>query len=533
MSKNSVVKKFDALVSKYGFDRHDLVDMYEIDEEMNIIERTLFLIPDAHIERRARKDFENEEGDLSAYGVVVVKCAYLMRWCLECFHSAETVLAGQQADSNTRLRKCSLAYEVYWHLNSDFLLRSVMNKVLESSILDSSFFRHAHTFQHPDLDNVGYHQMLKVVSEIVMLHFQYNGQLLKMNKTGLKPSLLATKASSQGWKLPSQSKSLSLKNDDELQLIRGNKLSIVLCYDVASLVLGGGPAEIKGGQISVFYQDQAIYAGEHSFAIDLDSNNAYTAMVDRWHQGGSRWVSEVLLQETKHRSLVAHAEEIEALIFEACTNLLNIALNNGSGQSLEIHEHLYCRELSWYAFNDYLFGQLRPEFLTPNLCAQAVSRNYDCLAFLPEHARKNLRIGLAALRGDCIDRESIVWGLIFSHTEMPLDALAKAYIQAEGSKCYANLPLRLKTMELLHYTLEKDPDCLNYTTNPSVLANREEFDAFLEHQMPGLAKLVQTIMATTNFSPRQAYESALATQALTVTSEQLPTFDFSDFGIPA
>jgi hypothetical protein len=109
----------------------------------------------------------------------------------------------------------------------------------------------------------------------------------------------------------------------------------------------------------------------------------------------------------------------------------------------------------------------------------------------------------------------------------------KRAAKLEGSKCYANLPLRLKTMELLHYTLEKDPDCLNYTTNPSVLANREEFDAFLEHQMPGLAKLVQTIMATTNFSPRQAYESALATQALTVTSEQLPTFDFSDFGIPA
>jgi len=533
MNKNSVVKKFEALASKYGFDQNNLLDMYDIDDETNIIEKTLFLIDDVHLERRTKRDFETEEGDLTAYGTVVVKCAYLMRWCLACFDSAEAVLAGRHAIHDERLRKSCLAYEAYWHFNSDFLLRSVMNEMLETCILDTQFFRRAHTFRHPDLDNASYQQIFKVVSEIVMLHFQYNGRLLKTNKAGLKISLLATKTQSHGWQLPCQGRSLKLVNQKEVQVIQGSTFSIVLCYDQASLLLGE-TAQITDGEITVIHQGQVIYSGEHSFAIDLDDNNAYTAMVDRWYSGGSRWVSEVLLQKTTQRSIVAHAEEIETLVFEACSNLLDIGMNNDLGNKLKIHERLYLRELSWHNFNAYLFRHLLPEFLTIDLCMQAVAKNNSCIEFLPSHARENLDVGLAALKGAYFGGiEGSVWGQLFSHTEIPLEALAKAYIQEDGTDGYISLPCRLKTANMLKYTVEKHPDCLNYTSNPSVFANRDEFEAFLERQIPGLAKQVQRIMDISDFTPRQAYEDALATMALDEASEPLPAFDFSDCVIPA
>lgn len=533
MNKNSVVKKFDALASKYGFDQGNLLDMYDIEDETNIIERTLFLIDDAPLERRTRKDFETEEGDRTAYGSVVVKCAHLMRWCLACFDSADTVLAGQHEDRDERLRKCSLAYEAYWHFNSDFLLRSVMNRMLESRILDTPFFRRAHTFQHPDLDNASYQQMLKVVSEIVMLHFQYYGRLLKTNKAGLKPSLLAAKTRSHGWQLPCQGKNLKLVNRKKEQVIQGSTFSIVLGYDKASLLLGE-TVQITDGEITVTHKGQVIYSGEHSFAIDLDDNNSYTAMVDRWYSGGSRWVSEVLLQETKHRSIAAHAEEIEALVLEACTNLLNIGMNNDTGNRLKIHERLYLRELSWHSFSAYLFSNLQPEFLTDDLCMQAISQNHSCIEFLPSHARENLEVGLAALKGAYwVGIESTVWGLLFSHTEMPLEALAKVYIQEVGADGYALLPRRLKTEDMQRYTVKTHPDCLNYTSNPGVFANWDELETFLERQIPGLAKQVQTIMDISDFTPRQAYEDALATMVLDEAPEPLPAVDFSDCVMPA
>lgn len=407
-----------------------------------------------------------------------------------------------------------------------------MNNAFEASLLVTPFFRNAHTFEHPDLEVVSYHAMLKVVSEIANLLFQYAGELPKKNKAGLKPWLLATQTPSHGWQLPTQGRSLKLLNHREVQVIQGSTFSIVLSYGEASLALGD-MAKMMGGDITVIHQGKVIYSGAHSFAIDLDRNNAYTALIDRWYPMGSRWVSEVLMQETKYRSIAAHAEEIETLLLEACTNLLDIALNDGSALRLEIHEHLYSRELSWHHFNDSLFGRLRPEFLTHNLCAYAVSQNYDCLACLPEPARNDLRIGLAALKGNCFEYESTVWGLLFSHTEMPLEALAKAYVQDVGSDGYALLPLRLKTEEMRRYTVETHPDCLNYTTNPSVFSNREALEDFLEHQRPGLSQHVQMIMDTAGYSPRQAYESALASQEITVVSEPLPAFDFSDFGIPA
>jgi len=533
MNKSSVVKKFDALASKYGFDQGNLLDMYDIEDETNIIEKTLFLIDDAALERRTRKDFESEEGDRTAYGSVVVKCAHLMRWCLAYFDSADTVLAGQHEDRDERLRKCSLAYEAYWHFNSDFLLRSVMNRMLESRILDTPFFRRAHTFQHPNLDNACYQQILKVVSEIVMLHLQYNGRLLKMNKTGLKHSLLATKTKSDGWQLPRQGRSLKLINQKSVQVIQGGAFKIVLDYDQASLLLGE-TVQITGGEITVIHQGQVIYSSEHSFAIDLDDNNAYTAVVARWYPGGSRWVSEVLLQETKHRSIAAHAEEIEALVLEACTNLLNIGMNNDTGNRLKIHERLYLRELSWHSFSAHLFSNLQPEFLTNDLCMQAISQNHSCIEFLPSHARENLDVGLAALKGAYWrSTESTVWGQLFSHTEMPLEALAKAYIQEVGADGYALLPCRLKTEEMLRYTVETYPNCLNYTTNPGVFASQDEFEAFLECQTPGLSKQVQSIMDISDCTPRQAYEDALATMALDEAPESLPAFDFSGCVIPA
>ena len=529
MSKNSVVKKFDALVSKYGFDHRDMVDMYEIDEEMNTIESALFLSSEPNLERAARRDFESKSGDLTEYGVVVVKCVYLMNWCLECFDGEAMVLACQDLDPDLLLRKCSLAYEVYWQFNSDFLLRSAMNKALELSLMRNQFFRNAHTFQHPDLGNAHYQPMLKVVSEITMLLFQHAGHLPKKNKPGLKPWLLAAKTKSHGWQLPSQGRSLVLKNNEEVQVIQGPTFSIVLCYDQASLVLGE-VVEIKGGEITVIHQGKIIYCGDHSFAIDLDRNNAYTAVVDRWHAGGSRWVSEVLMQETKAPSITAHFEEIEDLMLEACGNLLDVTQNYAS----KIHEHLYSQELACFHFDSHLFRRLRQEFLTKKLCEDAVFENYGCLEFLPEQARNDLDIGWAALRGSYfVGAQNEVWVHLFTYTEMSLEDLAKAYIQEGGSECFASLPRRLKTEEVLRYTVETYPSCINYTTNTGVFANWGALEMFLERQKPGLAKLVQTIMATSNFSPRQAYESALATHAITVTSEQLPTFDFSDFGIPA
>lgn len=528
MSKNSVVKKFDALVSKYGFDQHSLVDMYDLDEETNIIERTLFLISDDHPEHRARRDFETEEGDLTAYGDVVVKCVHLMRWCLACFDSPDAVLAHQQTQRDVLLRKCCLAYEAYWHFNGDFLLRAAMNNTLESGIFHTPFLRNAGTFQHPDLDADLHQQVFRVVSEIANLLFRHNGELPK-KKPGLKSWLLATKTTAQGWQLPRQVGKLSLKNMGDLQIIQGGTFNVVLCYDQTSLTLGE-IAEIIGGTITVSHQDRTIYSGDFSFAIDLDRNNAYSVTVDYWHAGGCGWLTDILMQQKKTSAIASYFQEVEALMLEACGNFLGIIHPK---QRAEIYEHLYLQELSCHRFDSNLFHRLQPEFLSRHLCTTAVNENYLCLEFLPNKVRKEVGVGLAALIGARSGSERDVWGHIFNHTEMPLDALAKAYIQAESSKCYANLPLRLKTMEMLHYTLETDPECLNYTTNPDVFANREEFEAFLEDQMPGLAKLVQTIMATSTFSPRQAYESALATQALTVTSEQLPTFDFSDFGIPA
>jgi len=532
MNKCNVVKKFDALAKKYGFDQDSLIDMLDIDEETKLIEQALFQICDAHCEQRVRKNIQTKEGGWTAYGVVALKCAHLMNWCLNCFDSAYMVLTRRPADRDTHLRKCSLAYEVYWHLNSDFFLRSAMNNVLSGHLHVSSFLRGAHTFQHADLDIKSYRPMLNVVSEIASLSVQYGGELPQKKKPALKPWLLATQTKSNGWELPTQGGKLKLDNREEVQVIQGDTFSILLCYDQASLVLGP-ETRITEGKMTVIHQGKIIYSGEHSFSIDLDRNNAYAAIVDRWDSEPVRWVSEMLLHDTKHRLIAAHAEEIETLIWNACANILSCALSNGSGQSVEVHESLYSLELECFDFACDLFGRLRPEYLTLDLCAYAVSRNYRCLALLPKNARNNLRIGLAALKGSYCDNERLVWGQIFSETEMPLEALAKEHIKEGGSQRYTSLPPRLKTEEMLRYTVETHPDCLNYTTNTSVFQNCEEFEAFLERQVPGLAKHVRTIMDTAGHPPRQAYESALMAQALTVPSEQLPTLDFSDFGIPA
>ena len=405
-----------------------------------------------------------------------------------------------------------------------------MNNTLESGILDTPFLRNAGTFQHPDLDAEYHQQVFKVVSEIANMLFRHSGELPKKNKPGLKPWLLAAKTTSQGWHLPSQRGRLTLKNIDDIQIIVGGPLFICLDYDRASLNLGPF-AEITGCTVTVSHQDKTIYSGEFSFAIDLDRNSDYRLIVDHWHAGGLGWLTDILMQQPKKTSAIAgYLEEIEPLMLEACGNFLEIIHPK---QRAEMYECVYLQELHLQHFDSNLFGRLQPEFLSCHLCTTAVTENYLCLEFLPDHARKELDMGLAALIGAHSGTKRNVWGHIFSCTEMPLEELAKAYILKKGSKCYAELPLRLKTMEMLHYTLEKHPDCLNYTTNPSVFANREEFEAYLEHQVPGLAKLVQTIMDTAGCTPRQAYASALATQALTVTSEQLPTFDFSDFGIPA
>lgn len=530
MNKSSVVKKFDALASKYGFDQGNLLDMYDIEDEINIIRHTLYVSSELNTDRRATRDFETEDGQLTAYGVVAVKCVYLMRWCIQCFDSETTVLVRQRSQQDVILRKCSLAYEVYWHFNGDLLLRTVMNNTLDSSILDTPFLRNAGTFQHPDLDADYHQQVFKIVSEIVNLLFRHSGDLPKKSKPGLKPWLLATKTTSQGWQLPSQRGRLSLTNIDDIQIIKGGRLLICLDYVRTSLNLGPF-AQVTGCTVTVSYQDKIIYSGEFPFVINLDRNNDYRLIVDRWYAGGFGWLTDMLMQQQKKtRAIAGYLEEIEPLMLEACGNFLEIIHPK---QRAEIYEYVYLQELELHHFDSNLFGRLQPEFLSCHLCTTAVTENYLCLEFLPDHARKELDIGLAALNGARTKIERTVWGHIFSHTEMPLEDLAKAYIREAGADGYVSLPRRLKTANMLKYTVETHPDCLNYTSNPGVFANWDELEAFLNRQTPGLAKQVQSIMDISDCSPRQAYEDALATMALDEAPESLPAFDFSDCVMPA
>jgi len=526
MDKTLVIKKFDALVRKYGFDRRDACNMYDIEDDMKVVRRTLFLTQDPKLKRSAQKDFETEEGDLTAYGEVVVSCVNLMHLSLQYFDSETTVLAWQQpSDRNEFLRKVSLAYEAYWHLNGDFLLRSTMNDAIESSLLATPFFRNIRTFRHPDVDPIYHQQVVSVVSEIVSLFFDYDGFLPKKHKPALRPWLLATQTPTQDWKLPIAKNTLTLVSMGGRQLIRGGSFSIELCYDRFSTRFGDN-AEIVGGTVTVVDQGKLIHSDDHSFVVDLDRNNGYTAVVDYWHAGKCRWLPVILKQQRKMASAIAaHLAQIEELMLEACDNLLQIAIENRPEYCLEIHGHLYSRELKWHNFSEYLFRKLRHEYMSSTLCANAVSRNYRCIEFLPDHERKNLDIGLAALSNARSEIISDVWGHLFCHTQMQLGDLATIYIKVGGSVCYTSLPMRLRTEEIRRYMVKTHPDCLNYDTNTTVFANQEEFVDFLELEKTGLAKTVINNMLLTDFSPRQSYEKTLLSNSLTLEPEELPSLD--------
>ena len=520
MDKELVVKKFDALASKYGVDRRDVLSMFDISNEMEVVRRTFFLIQDARLQHSAQKDFESEEGNLTAYGQVVVNCVHLMQLSLEYFDSETTVLEWQHSGPDILLRKISLAYEAYWHFNGDFLLRSAMNDALEYGA--TPFSRNTRTFRHPNVDPVYHQQVVSVVSEIVSLYFDYDGFLPKKHKPPLKPWLLATETPTQDWKLPSTKNTLTLDNMGVRQLIRGSSFSIELCYKGASLAQGDN-VEIRGGTVTVVDQGKLIYSGDHSFTIDLDRNNGYTAVIDYWQAGRCRWLPVILKQQQKMTgAIAAHLEQIEVLMQEACDNLLQLAMSTRLEVRSKIHEHLYHLELTRHNFCDYLFRQLQHEYLNSNLCANAVSKNYRCIQFLPGRELENLRIGLEALTYARSEIIGDVWGHIFCHTHIQLDDLAKAYIK-DNSDCYTSLPLRLKTEEIRRYTVETHPNCLNYTMDTTVFANQEEFEIFLELEKTGLAETVLTIMNISGFTPRKAYERARETASLTVEAKALPT----------
>ena len=528
MNKQQIVDTFDALVRKYGFDESPVLGIDDNEDEIELVGRKLYFAQDEKIKRSAQKAFKTKDGELTEYGEVVVNCAKLMDLSLEYFESEEMILDWHEPGCDWALRTVCLAYEVYWHFNGDFLIRSTMNDALESNSLSSPFFRNARTFSHAKADPV-YHQLVaSVVSEVVNLYIDYDGFLPKKHKPALKPWLLATETPTHGWKLPSIKNTLTLDNMGERQLIHGGSFSIELCYNGASLSLGE-KVEIVGGTIKVIDEGNLIHSGDHSFAIDLDRINGYTAEVNYWHQGKFRLLPAILKQQQKMTpSIAKRLEQIEELMLEACNNLLKVAMSTHSEYCLEIHEHLYSQELfseGFKGFNGQLFRQLQHKYMSSNFCKKAVFNDYQCINFLPAHERQNLDIGLAALKGGRSEYISEVWGRIFCHTQIQLADLAKAYIKEVGSNCYASLPLRLRTEEIRRYTVKTHPNCLNYETDSSVFANREEFMDFLELERTGLANTVINNMLLTGFSPRQAYESTLESISLAVESEELPFLD--------
>ena len=525
MNKKMIVNTFDALVRKYGFDHSEVLDMDDNEDEIELVERTLYFTQDEKLKSSAQKAFVTKDGDLTEYGEVVVSCAKLMNLSLEYFDSEETILHWHGPDREGVLRTVCLAYEVYWHFNGDFLIRSTMNDALESNSLSSPFFRNARTFRHTKVDPV-YHQLVaSVVSEVVNLFIDYDGFLPKKHKPALKPWLLATETPSHDWELPNIKNTLTLDNMGERQLIHGGSFSIELCYNGASLSLGD-KVEIVGGTVKVIDEGKLIHSGDHSFTIDLDRINGYTAEVNYWHQGKFRLLPAILKQHQKMTlSIAKRLEQIEELMLEACDNLLKVAMSTHPEYCLEIYGHLYSQELLSEGFSSQLFRQLQHTYMSSNLCMNAVFNNYRCINFLPAHERQNLDIGLAALKGESSEFISDVWDCIFCHTEIQLPDLAKAYIKEVGPNCYASLPLRLRTEEIRRYTVKTHPNCLNYETDSTVFANREEFMDFLELERSGLANTVINNMLLTGFSPRQSYESALESISLAVESEELPFLD--------
>ena len=473
---------------------------------------------------------KDEKGHRTAFGEVVVACTQIMMLAMDYYSSwPQTVANWSQSvvqDGGRVLKTMSLAYELYWHLNGNLVLRHAMTKVIDEGFHSSSILRNAATLSHPNINPIAHQQAFAVLSEILSMHYDYDGELPGKNQLALKPELLAVKNPHGQWVLPTRTATMVLANRGGLQVIRGGAITIILDYTQGQIDFTEGPS-VVGGILVIEYRNRRIATYEHQFDIDLDRNNGYRAVADYWEERRRRCLPEVVRGKSAGaKAILQHQVQLDELLLAACDNILQAMLLGDPVVNETLYQALYFAELCEHGFDDGVFARLNPRYLDDCICSAAVWKNYRCLKFLPKRLSADLKIGLKALDGATEDNLDGVWGALFVYTEIPMDELAKAYATGPfglpGSS--KRMPRRIKTPAFLSALVSEFPEVLDDVENSPVFSCQEEVDEFLDRERVGLKQVFHDIINVGDKMPSDAYSLALKVLEFADKPVGLPLF---------